>query len=228
MLEAYLPGSEVAVEGIFHDGEFHSLAIFDKPDPLEGPFFEETYYITPSRLDLAIQARVEQCTADACRALGFVTGPVHAELRIDDGQPWLLEVAARTIGGECARLLQLGTGHTLEQLVVSYAAGRPLPLESMLDSAGVLMIPTPKSGVLRRVEGVLTAQQVPHIQDVHINIREGNTVVALPEGASYLGFIFARGPDPQTVEQALRAAHAQLNIVIAPLWKIQGTPVSMA
>ena len=228
LLEAYLPGSEVAVEGIFHDGEFHSLAIFDKPDPLEGPFFEETYYITPSRLDSAIQARVEQCTADACRALGFVTGPVHAELRIDNGQPWLLEVAARTIGGECARLLQLGTGHTLEQLVVSYAAGRPLPLESMLDSAGVLMIPTPKSGVLRRVEGVLTAQQVPHIQDVHINIREGNTVVALPEGASYLGFIFARGPDPQTVEQALRAAHAQLNIVIAPLWKIQGTPVSMA
>jgi biotin carboxylase len=227
LLEAYLPGVEVAVEGIFHDGEFHCLAVFDKPDPLEGPFFEETYYITPSRQSREVLARIEHCTAEACRALGFVTGPVHAELRIDDGQPWLLEVAARTIGGECARLLQLGTGQTLEQLVVSYACGQPLPPEPMPDSAGVLMIPTPRSGVLRRVEGVLAAQQVAYIEDVHINIREGNELVALPEGASYLGFIFARGPDPATVEQALRDAHAQLNIVVAPLWKIEGKPASV-
>jgi len=227
LLEAYLPGVEVAVEGIVTDGDFQCLALFDKPDPLEGPFFEETYYITPSRLEPTLQDRIIQCTADACRALGFVIGPVHAELRINEDQPWLLEVAARTIGGECARLLQLGAGHTLEQLVVSYAAGRPLDLEPMTDSAGVLMIPTTKSGVLRRVEGVLAAQRVPYIEDVHINIREGNELVALPEGASYLGFIFARGPDPATVEQALREAHAQLKIVVAPLWKIEGTPVAM-
>ena len=224
LLEAYLPGVEVAVEGIFHDGQFHCLAIFDKPDPLQGPFFEETYYVTPSRLAGVVQARIEQCTAAACRALGFVTGPVHAEMRIVDEQPWLLEVAARTIGGECARLLQMGTGHSLEQLVVAYATGQPLHVEPMTESAGVLMIPTPKSGVLRRVEGVLAAQQIAYIEDVHINIREGNELVALPEGASYLGFIFARGPDPATVEQALRAAHAQLNIVVAPLWKIEGMP----
>lgn len=227
LVEAYIQGQEVAVEGFVSQGEFQCLALFDKPDPLEGPYFEETYYVTPSRLSLDIQQRITQTTADACAALGLVTGPVHAEFRIDStGQPWILEVAARTIGGECARLLQFGTGRTLEELVVAYATGREQAPQTLEDSAGVLMIPTPKSGILRRVEGVMAAQQVPLIDDVRINIREGHELIALPEGSGYLGFIFARGPDPASVEKALREAHNTLNIVIAPLWKIEGAPAS--
>lgn len=223
LCEAYIHGSEVAIEGIVDSGEFHCLALFDKPEPLHGPYFEETYYITPSRLPAKLQDAITECTAAACRALGIVTGPVHAEFRIQDERLWILEVAARTIGGECARLLQFGTGYTLEELVVSHAIGKPIKPGTLQQAAGVLMIPTPKSGILRRVEGVMAAQKVPLIKDVHINIREGNELISLPEGNSYLGFIFARGDDAAAVEQALRQAHAQLNIVVAPLWKIGGT-----
>ena len=221
LCETYIHGIEVAIEGFVDNGEFHRLALFDKPDPLHGPYFEETYYITPSRLPAKMQDKIINTTADACRALGIITGPVHAEFRIEDQQVWILEVAARTIGGECARLLQFGTGYSLEQLVVSHAIGQPIRPDTLTKAAGVLMIPTPKSGILRRVEGMLAAQKVPLIEAVHINIREGNELICLPEGNSYLGFIFARGEDPAEVEQALRRAHACLNIVVAPLIKLQ-------
>jgi biotin carboxylase len=220
LLEAYLPGSEVAVEGFIYDGQFHCLALFDKPDALEGPFFEETYYITPSRLAQSVQDDIRHCVAEACHALGIITGPVHAECRIVDGQAWILEVAARTIGGECVRLLQFSTGLSLEQLVVSHAINRPIMPDSFTEAAGVLMIPTPESGMLRRVEGVLAAQQLPLIDAVHINIRDGNELVTLPEGNSYLGFIFARGDSADAVEQALRKAHACLKIVVGPLFRL--------
>jgi len=220
LVEEYIPGIEVAVEGFLKNGEFIPLAMFDKPDPLEGPFFEETYYITPSRLPLEQQHYVFQLVHDACKAYGLCTGPVHAELRLRDNRAWIIEVAARTIGGECAQLLKFGTGYSLEQLVIAHSLGLDTEVQSMEEAAGVLMIPTPKSGVLRRVEGVLAAQKIPLIESVNISVREGYELITLPEGASYLGFIFARGPDPEAVEAALRQAHRSLNIVVSPLWKI--------
>ncbi|MCG6969847.1 MAG: ATP-grasp domain-containing protein, partial [Gammaproteobacteria bacterium] len=221
LVEAYVPGMEVAVEGFLNEGEFIPLALFDKPDPLQGPFFEESYYITPSHLPEETQHHIYRQVHAACRAYGLTTGPVHAELRLHDGKAWIIEVAARTIGGECAQLLKFGTGYSLEQLVLAHSLGLPLDMRPMEEAAGVLMIPTPKSGILRRVEGVLAAHKVPLIESVAISVREGYELQTLPEGASYLGFIFARGPDPRAVESALRQAHSMLNIVVSPLWKLE-------
>jgi len=205
---------------MLHHGELRVLALFDKPDPLEGPYFEETYYITPSRLDPDTQALIRKRVAQACAAYGLVTGPVHAELRLHEGEAWILEVAARTIGGQCARLLRFGTGYGLEEQVIAEALGQPLTPNADNGAAGVLMIPIPRAGILRRVEGLLAAQRVPYIEDIEISVREGYELVPLPEGASYLGFIFARAPTPELAEQALREAHACLNIVVAPVWKV--------
>ncbi|WP_455212521.1 ATP-grasp domain-containing protein [Kaarinaea lacus] len=221
LVEEYIPGNEVAVEGFLKDSEFIPLALFDKPDPLEGPFFEETYYITPSRLSLEHQQHIFQQVHAACKAYGLRTGPVHAELRLHDNQAWIIEVAARTIGGECAQLLKFGTGYSLEQLVIAHSIGLDITMQPMEEAAGVLMIPTPKPGILRRVEGVLAAQKIPLIESVIISVREGYELQTLPEGSSYLGFIFARGPNPQKVETALRQAHSLLNIVVNPLWKLE-------
>jgi biotin carboxylase len=207
----------VALEGILQDGRLEVLAIFDKPDPLAGPYFEETYYITPSRHDRRIRSRIMQRVAEACRGLGLREGPVHAEVRIRDGDAVILEVASRTIGGDCARLLHFGTGQGLEDLVISHAMGDPLPLQRQEGGAGVLMIPIARRGILRRIEGILQARAVPHIEEIVISIREGYELVPLPEGASYLGFMFARAPTPALAESALRAAHAKLNVVVAPV-----------
>lgn len=223
VVEDFLPGVEVAVEGMLTRGALQPLALFDKPDPLDGPFFEETYYVTPSRLSAQHQQLALRRVAQACRAYGLQEGPVHAELRLDRerSEAWVLEVAARTIGGECARLLRFGTGRSLEELVVDHAMGRPLAVQALPEAAGVLMIPIPRSGILRRVEGVLEAGRVPGVTEVSIAVREGYELVPLPEGASYLGFVFARAPTPDAVEKALRRAHAQLDIVVAPLWHLQ-------
>jgi biotin carboxylase len=224
LAEAYVTGVEVALEGILTDGALSVLALFDKPDPLEGPFFEETYYITPSRLKTQVQQQIAARVAEACAAYGLKEGPVHAELRINDENIWIVEVAARTIGGQCGRLLRFDTGHTLEQLVVSYAVGHPLPLVGQTEATGVLMIPIPHAGVLRRVEGILAAQQVPFIEDIEISVREGYELVPLPEGDSYLGFMFARASTAEMAEQALREAYSRLKIITAPVWKIAGVP----
>jgi biotin carboxylase len=220
LMEGYIPGDEVAVEGILRDGRLRLLAMFDKPEPLTGPCFEESYYITPSRLPAELQQRIAASLAEVCNAYGLKTGPVHGEFRINADGVWPLEVAARTIGGDCARLLRSATGLGLEELVLANAVGRELAFEDDLQAAGVLMIPIPCAGILRRVEGVLAASRVPLVEDVVISIREGYELVPLPEGGGYLGFIFARGPDPAQVEQALRRAHACLNIVTAPLMNI--------
>jgi biotin carboxylase len=220
LAERYIPGVEVALEGMLHDGQLQVLALFDKPDPMEGPFFEETYYITPSRLSNETQDLIAKRVSEACRAYGLVHGPIHAELRLHDGEAWILEVAARTIGGQCARLLQSGTGHSLEALVMAQAMGEPLEPQGQDMAAGVLMIPIPKAGMLRRVEGLGAARRVEHILDVEIWVREGYELVPLPEGSAYLGFIFAQGPGPEEVEQALRDSHACLNFVTAPAWRI--------
>ena len=237
LVEDYLPGIEVAVEAMLHNGKLQVLAIFDKPDPLEGPYFEETYYITPSRLTEAQQALIARRVGEACAAYGLTTGPVHAELRLNTrphDQPqnqsqsdqqkdeaWILEVAARTIGGQCAQLLKQGTGHGLEELVIAQAIGNPLTRQDTNFAAGVLMIPIPKAGILRRVEGLGAARRVEHILDVEIFVREGYELVPLPEGAAYLGFIFAQASKPEQVEAALREAHTHLNFVTAPVWKLQ-------
>lgn len=220
LVEDYLPGTEVAVEGMLHRGAFEPLVLFDKPDALEGPFFEETYYVTPSRLSGRVQRRILERVAQACGAYGLMEGPVHAELRVHQGEAWVLEVAARTIGGECARLVELATGQALEALVIARALDQPLPPAALSGGAGVLMIPIPRAGVLRRVEGVLAARQVPYVEDVVIAVREGHELVPLPEGASYLGFIFACAPTAAAAEAALRQAHGLLNVVVAPVWRL--------
>lgn len=223
LLEEFIPGKEVAVEGMLHNGELDVLAIFDKPDPLDGPFFEETYYITPTSFSKAIQSKIKQTILESCNAYGLTEGPIHAECRINEKGVWILEVAARTIGGMCGRLLSLGTGHTLEELVLLHAMGKRVEINILESAAGVLMIPIPSAGILKRVEGLLEAQRIPYISELSIEVRDGYELVPLPEGNSYLGFIFAEAPTVEEAELALRDAHDCLNIVIAPLWKIGGT-----
>lgn len=220
LVEQYIPGDEVAVEGMLHQGQLDILTIFDKPDPLEGPFFEESYYVTPSRHSVEIQQQLHDVVQQACKAYGLQEGPVHAECRINDQGVWILEVAARTIGGLCARLLTFGTGHTLEQLVLSQAMGNPLITQEQRPASGVLMIPITQAGILKRVEGLLEAQRIPGVVDIEIQIREGYELVPLPEGASYLGFIFASADRPEKVEAALRKAHACIKIIVAPMFKV--------
>jgi biotin carboxylase len=221
LLEEFIPGKEVAIEAMLHEGELDVLAVFDKPDPLDGPFFEETYYLTPTSFSKKIQQELKQIILATCQAYGLKEGPVHAECRINKEGVWILEVAARTIGGMCGRLLSLGTGYSLEELVLLHAMGKRVEIKTLESAAGVLMIPIPGAGILKRVEGILEAQRIPYIKDVMIEVRDGYELIPLPEGNSYLGFIFVEAPTVQKAEQALRDAHACLNIVIAPLWKIE-------
>ncbi|MYC75955.1 ATP-grasp domain-containing protein [Candidatus Poribacteria bacterium] len=215
LVEDYIPGIEVALEGILLDGELKTLALFDKPDPLEGPFFEETLYITPSRLPMEIQAALHQATAEAASALGLRHGPIHAELRYNDTGAHLIEIAGRTIGGLCARTLRFGTGMALEELVIRHAIGQQVEeLQREQQAAGVMMLPVPKAGILGEVRGKTAAYRVDGIVEVNITIPIGGEVVPLPEGARYLGFIFARAETPEAVEAALREAHRQLEFVI--------------
>jgi biotin carboxylase len=229
LAEDFIVGAEVAVEGVLRAGVLEILAIFDKPDPLDGPYFEETYYITPSRLPRATQSLLQRRIQAACDAYGLREGPIHAECRVNPRGVWILEVAARTIGGLCGRLFRTAAGCGLEELVLAHSLGRRSADERLDGAAGVLMIPVPKAGILRRVEGVLAAQRVPHIDEVVIQLREGHELVPWPEGSSYLGFIFAHAPTPEQAEAALRQAHSQLSIVVAPLWKLsrQETPAAI-
>ena len=220
LLEEFIPGKEVAVEGMLHSGSLDVLAIFDKPDPLDGPFFEETYYLTPTSFPEEIQQEIKKIIQAACQAYGLEEGPIHAECRINEKGVWILEVAARTIGGMCGRLLSLGTEYSLEELVLLHAMGKRVEAKTMELAAGVLMIPIPGAGILKRVEGLLDAQRIPYIKDISIEIRDGYELIPLPEGNSYLGFIFAEAPTAKEAEKALRDAHNCLNIVLAPLWKI--------
>jgi biotin carboxylase len=226
LVEDYVEGFEVALEGMLRGGALTMLALFDKPEPLTGPYFEESYYVTPSRLPGAVQARISARVAQACAAYGLREGPVHAELRVGPEEIWVIEVASRTIGGECARLLRFGAGEGLEDLVVAHAAGEAVEPRPMTGGAGVLMIPIPRAGILRRVEGVLDAMRVPGVEDVVISVREGYEVVPPPEGSAYLGFIYARAGDPAAAEAALRAAHACLRIVTAPVLGRQAVATS--
>jgi biotin carboxylase len=215
LVEDFIPGDEVAVEALLRDGELEVLAIFDKPDPLDGPFFEETIYVTPSRLDAATQSRVTDTTGRAAGALGLRDGPIHAELRLNPDGVWMLEVAARSIGGLCSRTLRFGSGISLEELILLHAAGLPLPPHQREgQAAGVMMLPIPTSGRLRAVDGQAEAKQVPGIDGLVITIPPNETLTPLPEGDRYLGFMFARGETPAAVEAGLRQAHARLRVVV--------------
>ncbi|MEX2314092.1 MAG: ATP-grasp domain-containing protein, partial [Thermomicrobiales bacterium] len=211
LIEDYLPGEEVAVEGLLTDGELHVLTIFDKPDPLVGPFFEETIYTAPSRLPPAVQDAIARETAACAAALGLRTGPVHAELRVNETGPWILEIAGRSIGGLCSTVLSFGAGMCLEELILRHAVGMEIPsYDRSGNAAGVMMIPIPKAGILRSVTGVEHALEAPGIDGIEITAKMNYPIKPLPEGASYLGFIFARADTPEEVEVALREAHARL------------------
>jgi hypothetical protein len=210
-VEGFIPGREVSVEGIVTRGRLRVLAIFDKPDPLDGPYFEETIYVTPSRLDSATQGAIVGATDRAARAVGLWHGPLHAEMRLNPEGVWMLEVAARPIGGLCARALRFSGGASLEELILRHALGEDVSgLEREAQAAGVMMIPIPQAGILEGVENEEAALAVPGIESLEITAKLGQELVPLPEGASYLGFLFARAATPETVERALRQAHGVL------------------
>lgn len=249
LVEDFIPGVEVALEGLMDYGKLHVLALFDKPDPLDGPFFEETLYVTPSRLPADTQTAIARVAERAAAALGLVTGPVHAELRINLDRsrlsggfaksksagetdtlntvlpnvegPVMVEIAARSIGGSCSKTLRFDLHTTLEDLIIRQAYGLPLPPPHLTPdtlspdtSSGVMMIPIPRTGLLTRIDGIEAAACVPLITEIEISAQLNQRIRALPEGDSYLGFIFARGETPAQVESALREAHSLLKIEI--------------
>ena len=221
VVESFVPGPEVALEGLLTDGALRVLALFDKPDPLDGPFFEETIYVTPSRLPAEVQSRVADVSRRAATALGLRHGPFHAELRLGPGGPYMIDLAARSIGGLCSTALRFGVGTSieglsLEEVIVRHALGDlEVPPEREHRAAGAMMLPIPKGGTLLAVRGRDEARAVPGVDDVAITIPLGQPVVPLPEGDRYLGFVFARGKTPDVVVEALRAAHRRLSFVIA-------------
>ncbi len=214
VVEEYIAGAEIAIEGLLREDRLEVLAVFDKPDPLEGPYFEETIYVTPSRIDAA---GVTDLVAQGCAALGLRAGPVHAEARIDaDGAPWLLEIAARSIGGLCSRALRFGAGISLEEVILRHALGLSLDgLAREGAASGVMMLPIAAAGRLEAVNGQEAARAVPGIVGLEITIPPGRQVVPLPEGDRYLGFLFARADTPRAVEDALRRAFGCLEVVVA-------------
>jgi biotin carboxylase len=217
LVEEFVPGPEVALEGLLRGGRLEVLALFDKPDPLDGPFFEETLYVTPSRHPAELQALTAQVVLEGARALGLAEGPVHAEARLAAAGPVVIEIAARSIGGLCSRTLRFGAGLTLEEVLVAHAMGRPLAdVGREARAAGVMMLPIPSRGVLHGVAGEEAARAVPGVQDVVITAPEGRELVPLPEGDSYLGFLFAKGDTPERVEAALREGHRRLRFDIRP------------
>jgi biotin carboxylase len=215
LVEDFIPGFEVAVEGLLTQSQLRVLAVFDKPDPLDGPFFEETIYVTPSRLSPQVQQDIAHCVATAATSLGLREGPVHAELRVNEQGPWMLEIAGRSIGGLCSTILEFGAGMALEEIILRHAVRAEIPSwERASHAVGVMMIPIPAAGILKGVYGVEQAAAIPLITGVEITAKLHHQLVPLPEGASYLGFIFARGENPIEVEAALRQAHQCLHFQI--------------
>ena len=223
LVETFVPGREYAIEGVVEDGTLRVLAVFDKPDPLDGPFFEESIYVTPSDQPAAELRRIEEAVADAVGALGLRHGPVHAECRVNDGGVFVLEVAARPIGGLCARALRFkgagGVMLSLEELLLRHALGEPLGgYRREPEASAVMMIPIPRAGIYRRTDAVDAARAVSGVVDIAMTAKPDQRLEPLPEGASYLGFIFARCARPAEAVTALRHAHARLGVVIdAPI-----------
>lgn len=217
LVEDFVPGFEVAMEALLDNGALHVLALFDKPDPLDGPFFEETIYVAPSRLPMDIQESISASVTAAAATIGLRDGPVHAELRINERGPFLIEMAGRSIGGLCSHTLRFASESTLEELILRQAFGMEFrSFDREEQASGVMMLPISEGGLLKGVHGCEEAQAVPHVERVEITARVNYSLRPLPEGDSYLGFIFARGSSPVDVENALRVAHSKLNFEIAP------------
>jgi biotin carboxylase len=210
IVEGFIPGREYALEGLLQHARLRVLALFDKPDPLDGPYFEETLYVTPSRLPRAMQDEIAQTVQRACELAGLSSGPIHAEMRVNTDGVWLLEVAARSIGGLCARVLRHALGMSLEELILRHALELSLPQVNHREANGVMMIPIPLRGIFQGVRKLDDALGVTGISDIRITAEPGQVIAPAPEGASYLGFIFAHGMSPDAVESSLRTAHRRL------------------
>ena len=221
VVEDFIPGREYALESILDHGKLNTLAWFDKPDPLDGPYFEETIYVTPSRLPNRTQEEIHHAVQHACRLAGLVTGPVHAEMRVNDEGVWLLEVAARSIGGLCGTTLNHVLGITLEELILRHALNEPVALSASREGAGVMMIPIPRRGIYRGVRNLESALEIPGITGIRITAQAGQIIAPPPDGASYLGFIFSLCANPAEAEMALRLAHTRLLFDIQPEYKVQ-------
>ena len=216
IVEEYVHGTEHALEGYLHEGNLEVISIFDKPDPLHGPYFEETYYTTPSRLPQSVQEQIRNSVLKGCNVHGLSMGPIHAEVRVSHEKVWILEIAARSIGGDCGRIFELATRSSLEEFVICRAIGQPVDTLNLENAAGVLMIPVSENGILRRVEGVTKAQSVDNICEVRLDLREGEKLVRWPEGGKYPGFIYSIADSPERAEAALRESYAQLKFVCMP------------
>ena len=223
LIENYIDGDEYSVEALLHNRELKIIAIFEKPDRLSGPFFEETIYVTPPRIPKRSQNAIYAALSQLVSALGFCEGPVHAELRLAADGIHFIELASRTIGGRCGRVIEFLTGVSLEAIVLANAVGQPIQSKQQAGAFGVMMIPVACAGVLRRVEGITAARKVPGIVSVDIDIREGHRMVPWPEGGPYPGFIFSRGNDATQVDASLREAHAKLCFVTAPELRVEVT-----
>jgi biotin carboxylase len=230
IIEDFIAGREYALEGTLNRGELTTLALFDKPDPLDGPYFEETIYVTPSRLPAELQNRIHQEVARVCRCAELTDGPVHAEVRINDQGVWILEVAARSIGGLCGRVLTHSLGMTLEELILRQVVAESLPIPLAVagegGAAGVMMIPIPRRGIYHGLKGLAAAQSVPGVTGVTITAEPGQIIAPPPDGASYLGFIFARAASPAEAENALRIAHRRLHFDIRPEYPAVAAPAA--
>lgn len=221
LIEEFIPGQEYAIEGIMDNGKLIVLALFDKPDPLDGPFFEETIYVTPSRLPQETQQEIIDTAENAAKSLGLMRGPIHAEIRFNDKGPWMVEIAGRSIGGLCSQTLHFKTKTTLEELILRQLLDLDLSNASRKTGAdGVMMIPIPEAGLLKRISGIEEAKSIPFINDIEITARLNYSLVPLPEGNAYLGFIFASARTPEEVESALRKAYQSLKIEVAPEIKL--------
>ncbi len=221
IVEEYVDGTEHALEGYLSDGELEVICIFDKPDPLTGPYFEETYYVTPSRLSESVQEEIRKTVLAGIIAQDLKMGPIHAEVRVSAGKVWIMEIAARSIGGDCGRIFELATHSSLEEFVIRRAIGQPIETLSLSKAAGVMMIPVPADGVLKRVEGVTDAQAVANVLEVRLDVREGEKLTQWPEGGKYPGFIYSAAESAQQVEAALREAYSHLHFVCMPDFPVQ-------
>jgi hypothetical protein len=219
---------EYAVEGLLTRGQFRPLALFDKPDPLDGPFFEETIYVTPSSVEAAIEDEIYLTVQRAAQALGLWHGPVHAECRVNDDGVFVLEIAARPIGGLCSRVLRFddpgrpGGPRSLEHLLLLHASGEDVSgFRREQVAAAVMMIPIPRRGVFKGVRGEHDARAVQYVEDVRITAKPDQVIEPLPEAGSYLGFIFARAPLASDADTAVRAAHGRLSFVVEPAIEVR-------
>lgn len=221
LVEGFIAGQEFAVEGVMTAGVLQTFAIFDKPDPLDGPFFEETIYVTPSSLDRTTQDAIIAQVARAASAIGLMHGPVHAECRVTSDAIYILEIAARPIGGLCSKMLRFDgidglAAASLEDVLLRHAVGQSTStIVRESQAAGVMMIPIPQKGTFKRVRGIEHALSVPGVEEIQITAKVDQLLEPLPEAASYLGFIFARSADPTEIVDVLKTAHAELQFDVA-------------